>query len=227
MKSGWWTEARSIEEKKWTEACGMQKKQLVATLGLLWKRVDKITSLDTKIDNEALALAPQSQVSFTNVEWDELKVYDTDICTSYISSGKLFFKPALPERPAGTVGGSESEIVVSLVRDFWTAIEYGGVSEFLGRLRNRGHRLIARWGEEILRETFGNQRNVEFNFGLAAVVVVTSPGIVLEIETTDQPNGECDLLESRTTASVRGATIHCTDNAERSCGSPATGGNYT
>ena len=29
------------------------------------------------------------------------------------------------------------------------------------------------------------------------------------METTDQPNGECDLLESRTTASARGATIHC------------------
>ena len=27
MKSGWWTEARSIEEKKWTQACGMQKQQ--------------------------------------------------------------------------------------------------------------------------------------------------------------------------------------------------------
>jgi len=44
------------------------------------------------------------------------------------------------------------------------------------------------------------------------------------METTDQPNRECDLLESRTTASVRGATIHCTDNAERMCSSPATGG---
>jgi len=32
---------------------------------------------------------------------------------------------------------------------------------------------------------------------------------VPEMETTDQPNGECDLLESRTTASARGATIHC------------------
>ena len=36
--------------------------------------------------------------------------------------------------------------------------EYGGVPEFLGRLRNRGHRLIARWGEEILLETSGNQK---------------------------------------------------------------------
>ena len=50
MKSRWWTEARSIGENKWTHACGMQKQQLVGKLGLLWKRVDKITSLDTKID---------------------------------------------------------------------------------------------------------------------------------------------------------------------------------
>jgi len=56
------------------------------------------------------------------------------------------------------VGSSESEIAGSLVRDFWTAIEYGGVPEFLGRLRNRGHRLIATWGEEILLETSGNQK---------------------------------------------------------------------
>ena len=98
-------------------------------------------------------MALQSQVSFTNVEWDELKVNDTIICTSYISSGKLFFKPALPEKPVGTVGGSKSEIAGSLMRDFWTAIAYGRVPEFLGRLRNRGHRLIARWAEEILLET--------------------------------------------------------------------------
>jgi len=78
------------------------------------------------------------------VELDELKVHDTVICTRYISSGKLFFKPALPEKPAGTVGGSESEIAGSLVRDVWTAIEYGEMLGFSGRLRNRGHRLIAR-----------------------------------------------------------------------------------
>ena len=129
----------------------MQKEQL----GLLWKRDEEITSLDTKIDNEALALTLQSQVSFANVAWDELKVHDTVICTS----GKHFFKPALPEKPAGTVGGSEG----SLLQDFWTAIEYGGVPEFLGRLRNRGHRLIARWGEEILLETSGNRRTWSSN----------------------------------------------------------------
>ena len=54
--------------------------------------------------------------------------------------------------------------------------------------------------------------------------MATSPGIMPETETTDQPNGGLDLLESRTTASFSGATIHCTDNAERSCSSPATGG---
>ena len=89
MKAGWWTEARSIEEKKWTQARLMQKPQLVEALGLLWKGVEQITSLDTKIDNEALALALQSQVSFINMEWDELKVNEN------IISGKSFFKPAL------------------------------------------------------------------------------------------------------------------------------------
>ena len=103
-------------------------------------------------------MALQLQVSVTDVEWDELKVYDTVICTSSISSGKHFFKPALPEKLAVTVEGSESEIARSLVRDFWTAIEYGRVPELLVRLRNRGHRLIARWDEQILLETFGNQR---------------------------------------------------------------------
>jgi len=74
----------------------MQKQHLVGTLGLLWKRVDKIASLDTKIDNKALALALQLQVSFTNMEWDEFKVHDTVICTSYISSGS--FSSNLPSQ---------------------------------------------------------------------------------------------------------------------------------
>ena len=89
--------------------CNTLQQRLAGALGLLWKRVDKITSLDTKIDNEALALTLQSQVSFANVAWDELKVHDTVICTS----GKHFFKPALPEKPAGTAEGSESEIAGS------------------------------------------------------------------------------------------------------------------
>ena len=86
MKSGWWSEARSIEENRWTQACGMQKQQLVEALGPLWEKVEEITPLDTKIENKAFALALQTQVSFTNAEWDELKVHDTVIRTRYIIS---------------------------------------------------------------------------------------------------------------------------------------------
>jgi len=68
---------------------------------------------------------------------------------------------------------------------------------------------------------------MELKFGLGVVAVTTSPGIMPEMETTDQLNEECDLLEFRTTASVCVATIHCTDNTERSLGSPVTGGTYT
>jgi len=201
----------------------MQKQQLVGTLGLLWKKLNKITSLDTKIDNEALALALQSHASFTNVEWDELKVHDTIICTSYISSGKLFFKPALPEKLAGTVGGSESEIAGSLVRDFWTDIECGGVPEFLGRLRNRGHRLIAKWGEEILLGTSGNQKKWSSISGW-------------EQWQWQRARESCQKWKPQTSLMGNviswnlgplylsvGAIIHCTDNAERSCSSRATG----
>jgi len=129
----------------------MLKQQLVGTLGMLWKRVVKSHHSTRKITTK-------HSHWHCNREWDKLKVHDTVIFTSYISPGKFFFEPALSEKPAGTVGRSESEIAGSLVRDFWKAIEYGGVPEFLARLRNRGHRLIARWGEEILLETSGNQK---------------------------------------------------------------------
>jgi len=126
-----------------------------------------------------------------------------------------------------TVGGGELEIAASLVRDFWAAIEYGGVPEFLSRPRNRCHRLMTRWGEKIFLEASGNQRTWSSTLGLGAVAVATSPEIVPEMETEDQPDWNCDLLESRTAASVHSATIYLVDNTERSCGSPATGGTYT
>ena len=105
----------------------MQQQQLVGLLGLLWKWVEEIASLDTKIDNKALALALQLQVSFTNAEWNELKEHDKVISNSYIFSGKHIFELTLSEKPAWTVGGGEKKIAASLVRDFWAAIEYGGV----------------------------------------------------------------------------------------------------
>ena len=54
---------------------------------------------------------------------------------------------------------------------------------------------------------------MEFNLSLGAVAVATSPGIVPEMETANQPEWEYDPSESRTAASVHGVTIHCADNA--------------
>jgi len=85
--------ARSIVETKWTQACGMQKQQLVRALGLLWKRVEEITPLDTRIENDILALSLRLQVIFTNAKWNKPKVHDTVINNSYIFSSKHFFKP--------------------------------------------------------------------------------------------------------------------------------------
>ena len=47
----------------------------------------------------------------------------------------------------------------SLVRDFWSAVEYGGIPEFLGRLKARGHALMAKGGQDILLEKNGKQRD--------------------------------------------------------------------
>jgi len=54
---------------------------------------------------------------------------------------------------------------------------------------------------------------VQFQTG-AALAVATRPGIVPDMETTDQPDGKCDLLGFKTAQSVHGATILCADNAE-------------
>ena len=43
----------------------------------------------------------------------------------------------------------------SLVRDFWSAVEYGGITEFLGR----GHALMAKWGQDVLLEKNRKQRD--------------------------------------------------------------------
>jgi len=43
----------------------------------------------------------------------------------------------------------------SLVRDFWSAVEYGGIPEFLGKLKARVHALMAKWGQDILLEKNG------------------------------------------------------------------------
>jgi len=47
----------------------------------------------------------------------------------------------------------------SLVRDFRSAAEYGGIPEFLGRLKARGQTLMVKWGQDILLGKNGKQRD--------------------------------------------------------------------
>jgi len=48
----------------------------------------------------------------------------------------------------------------SLTRDFWSAVEYGRVPEFLSRLKARGHALMAKKGQGILLDINGNQKGL-------------------------------------------------------------------
>jgi len=50
----------------------------------------------------------------------------------------------------------------SLVRAFWSAVEYGGIPEFFGRLKARGHALMAKWGQDILLEKNGKQKGLSW-----------------------------------------------------------------
>jgi len=51
----------------------------------------------------------------------------------------------------------------SLVRDFRSAVEYGGIPEFLGRLKARGHVLMAKWGQDILPGKTGKSKDLCFH----------------------------------------------------------------
>jgi len=46
-----------------------------------------------------------------------------------------------------------------LVRDFWSGVEYSSIPEFLGSLKDQGHALMAKWGQDILLEKNGKQRD--------------------------------------------------------------------
>jgi len=47
-----------------------------------------------------------------------------------------------------------------LARDFLSAVEYGGIPEFLSRIKARGHALMAKWGQDILLEKNSNQKDL-------------------------------------------------------------------
>jgi len=48
----------------------------------------------------------------------------------------------------------------SLVQESWSAVEYGGIPEFLGRLKARGHTPMAKWGQDILLEKNGKHKDL-------------------------------------------------------------------
>jgi len=76
----------------------------------------------------------------------------------------------------------------SLVRDFWSAVEYGDIPEFLGRLKARGHALMAKWGQDILLGKIGKQKRFQFIVKLDAVAVAMVVGIVLEMAAANECN---------------------------------------
>ena len=78
----------------------------------------------------------------------------------------------------------------SLVRDFWSAVEYGGIPEFLGRLKARGHALMAKWGQDILLGKNGLRKTKRFQFiiKLDAVAVAMVVGIVSEMAAANDCN---------------------------------------
>ena len=47
----------------------------------------------------------------------------------------------------------------SLLQDSWSAVEYDGIPEFLGRFKARGHALMAKWGRDILLGKNGKRRD--------------------------------------------------------------------
>jgi len=53
----------------------------------------------------------------------------------------------------------------SLVRDFCSAVEYGGIPEFLGRLKARWHALMSKWGQDILLGKIEKKILVHFQVG--------------------------------------------------------------
>ena len=74
---------------------------------------------------------------------------DTIIYKSRIRVGDRLFKLVLEKRLPGQLGGTSGTAGV-LVHAFWAALDRREMPHFLDKLKSRGHRLIARWGEEML-----------------------------------------------------------------------------
>ena len=95
---------------------------------------------------------------FTNDKWNKLKVPDTIIYKSRIKVGDRLFKPVPEERLPGQLGGA-SGIAGVLVHEIWAALGRREMPHFLDKLKRRGHRILARWGEEMLLGEHGKQKS--------------------------------------------------------------------
>ena len=74
----------------------------------------------------------------------------------------------------------------SLVRDSWSAVEYGGIPEFLGRLKARGHALMAKWVQDILLGKNKKTKRFQIILKLDAVAVAMVVGIVSEMAVANE-----------------------------------------
>ena len=72
----------------------------------------------------------------------------------------------------------------SLVRDFLSAMEYGCIPEFLGRLKSRGHALMAKWVAEKKWKT----KTSQFIIKLDAMAVAMVVRIVSEMAAANECN---------------------------------------
>jgi len=74
----------------------------------------------------------------------------------------------------------------SLVQDFWSAVECGSIPEVFGRLKARGHALMAKWVQDILLGKNKKTKRFQIILKLDAVAVAMVVGIVSEMAVANE-----------------------------------------
>jgi len=103
----------------------------------------------------------------------------------------------------------------SLVRDFLSAVEHGGIPEFFGRLKARA-RTNGKMESRYLAGKKWKIKRFQLIIKVDAVAVVMVVGIVSETVAAKEGNRTCDFMESWTTWNICGATLHRTGHAKES-----------
>jgi len=106
----------------------------------------------------------------------------------------------------------------SLVRDFWSALEYGGIPEFLGRLKARGHAPMTKWSQDVLLEKNGKQKDFSSISSWRQWQWSLELCQKWQLQTSATGN-----MESWTTWYTCGATLHRTGHAKESSNCKAAG----